>query len=240
VILVDGSQRISLVIKYLTQSLWSHSVIYVGDEILRRQPSRRSELEAQFGEDAEHLIVEALMEGVVLSPVSKYIQYNIRVCRPYSLRKEDRQRVLDEVLSRVGHRYDVRNIVDLARYFFPVSLIPRRFRRRALSIGSGSSTEVICSSMIAHAFHAVGFPVLPRVELDPNPSRRASLLDRLFRRRPDRADRYFQRPPMLVTPRDFDLSPYFEIVKFNFIEEMKFDYRKILWANEERGKLSRG
>ena len=33
--------------------------------------------------------------------------------------------------------------------------------------------------------------------------------------------------------RDFDLSPYFEIVKFNIIEEIKFDYRKIMWAEDE-------
>jgi hypothetical protein len=36
--------------------------------------------------------------------------------------------------------------------------------------------------------------------------------------------------PTLVTPRDFDLSPYFEIIKFNIIENMRFDYHKILWA----------
>ena len=240
VVLVDGNQRISLVIKYLTQSSWSHVVVYVGDEVLRRQPERASELRARFGDEAEHLIVEALMEGVVLSPLSKYIDLNIRVCRPYNLRKEDRLRVLDEILSHVGHRYDVQNIVDLARYFFPVSLIPRRFRRRALAFGSGESTEVICSSMIADAFHVVGFPGLPRVEPDPNASSPPSFLDRLLGRRPNRVDRYFQRHPTLVTPRDFDLSPYFEIVKFNFIEEMKFDYRKILWASDSRGKASAG
>ena len=38
--------------------------------------------------------------------------------------------------------------------------------------------------------------------------------------------------PTLVTPRDFDLSPYFEIVKFNIIENMRFDYHKILWADD--------
>jgi hypothetical protein len=37
--------------------------------------------------------------------------------------------------------------------------------------------------------------------------------------------------PTLITPRDFDLSPYFEIIKFNIIENMRFDYHKILWAD---------
>ena len=40
--------------------------------------------------------------------------------------------------------------------------------------------------------------------------------------------------PTLVTPRDFDLSPYFEIIKFNVIENLRFDYRKILWAEDEQ------
>src|SRR5262245_57945490 len=43
VLLVDGDQRVSQVIKYLTQSAWSHSAIYVGDELWRRQPERRAE-----------------------------------------------------------------------------------------------------------------------------------------------------------------------------------------------------
>jgi hypothetical protein len=33
--------------------------------------------------------------------------------------------------------------------------------------------------------------------------------------------------PLLVTPRDFDLSPYFEVVKFS---RRDFDYKKIKWA----------
>src|SRR5947208_16250256 len=79
VILVDGDQRVSLVIKYLTQSSWSHIALYVGDEAIRRAPERRGELEAAFGAEAEHLLVEAEMRGVVLSPISKYLHNNIRV-----------------------------------------------------------------------------------------------------------------------------------------------------------------
>ena len=233
VILIDGEQRISLVIKYLTLSTWSHVAVYVGDEPLRRAADHGAELRAAFGEEADSLVVEALMEGVVVSPLSKYVDHNIRVCRPYSLRNEDRERVITELLSRVGHRYDVKNIVDLARYFFPVSLIPRRFRNRALTIGSGEPTSVICSSMIAEAFQNVGFPILPKIErLDepPAPRRRWA---RLLGRDSSRVSRYFKQIPTLVTPRDFDLSPYFEIIKFNFIEETKVDYRKIRWAEND-------
>ena len=232
-ILVDGDERVSMVIKYLTQSSWSHVAVYVGDEPLRREPQRRAELEAAFGDEAEHLLVEALMEGVVLSPLSKYLRHNMRVCRPSSLHKEDRDRILDELLARVGQRYDLRNVVDLARYFFPVSLIPRRFRRRALAIGSGEPTAVICSSMIAQAFQNVGFPILPKVERLESSGAKPGAIARWLGRRVRHAGRYFKQPPRLVTPRDFDLSPYFEIVKFNVTEATGFDYRKIRWADSD-------
>jgi len=231
VILVDGNERVSLVIKYLTQSSWSHIAVYVGDEPIRRDPSRRAELEAQFGDEAEFLMVEALMEGVVFSPLSKYLEQNMRVCRPMALRREDRDRILDELLSRVGHRYDLKNIVDLARYFFPVSFVPQRFRARALTVGSGEPTAVICSSMIAEAFQNVGFPILPRVERLETQAPSGRPLFGFLRRGGSRASRFFKQPPPLVTPRDFDLSPYFEIVKYNLFEEMRFDYRKILWVD---------
>ena len=81
VVLVEGNERISECIKYLTQSSWSHSAIYVGDEALRRDPEMCRRVLEQFGEEANHLNVEALVdEGVVLS-LAKYRDFNIRVCR---------------------------------------------------------------------------------------------------------------------------------------------------------------
>ncbi len=237
VILVEGNERVSEVIKYLTQSSWSHAALYVGDEPLKRDPELRKKLIDQYGEDANHLIVEALVEsGVVLAPLSKYRDFNMRVCHPYNLANGDLMRVVDEGLIAVGATYDIRNVIDLARYFLPVSLVPRRFRRKALQFGSGEPTRVICSSLIAECFGHVKFPIVPSfVELPVDSSSiRQHGLRRLISR-PD-AKRYgvLRRvSPTLITPRDFDLSPYFEIVKFNVIEDLKFDYRKIVWAEEQ-------
>ncbi len=234
VILVDGDQRVSEVIKYLTQSTWSHSVLYVGDEILRRFPGQRETLLATHGRDAHHMIVEALMEGVIASPLSKYASFNLRICRPASLRREDLQRVLDEVLAQLGLKYDMKHIYDLARYFFPVSMIPRRLRRHALQFGSGLPTQVICSSLIGRAFQNVGFPILPTTTPSAAPRAPRRLLDRVLRRRPPPYPALFRRQlPSIITPRDFDLSPYFEIVKFNPVEAANFDYRRIRWDDSE-------
>ena len=230
VVLVDGDQRVSEVIKYLTQSSWSHSALYVGDELLKRFPAERDKLVATHGEDAKHMVVEALMEGVVGSPISKYASFNVRVCRPTGLRREDLRRILDEVLAQLGYRYDLKNMIDLARYFFPVSLIPRRFRRRALSFGSGLPTQVICSSIIARAFQNVGFPILPAMTPADAPARRLGWRAWLRRERPFYPALFHRQLPALITPRDFDLSPYFEIVKLNAVEAVRFDYRRIRWA----------
>jgi hypothetical protein len=234
VVLVDGDQRVSEVIKYLTQSSWSHVALYVGDEILQRFPAKRNELIAAHGADAHHMIIEALLEGVVVSPLSKYGDFNLRICRPSGLQRDDRQRVLDEVIAQLGSNYDLRNLFDLARYFFPVSLIPRRFRRRALRFGSGLPTEVMCSSLIARAFQNVGFPILPQMTLakvpPPTPRRLRDYLRRRGRNVTPYSAVFHRELPALVTPRDFDLSPYFDIVKFNNLEAVKFDYRRIKWA----------
>src|SRR5437879_5675728 len=99
VVLVEGNERISEVIKYLTQSSWSHSALYVGDEPLKN-PKLHDQLIEQYGEDARHMIVEALVEsGVVLSPLSKYNDFNIRVCRPYNLAREDVSQLMNVALK---------------------------------------------------------------------------------------------------------------------------------------------
>lgn len=245
IILVEGEQRISEVIKYLTQSSWSHAAIYVGDELFRRHHPQAGQLRAALGDEANFLLVEALVEeGVVASPLSKYINFNIRVCRPHSLRKDHLQKILDDVIGQLGYTYDLQNVFDLARYFLPVSLVPRRFRRKALQFGSGLPTQVICSSMLASAFGKVGFPVVPSVvqrQQNGAPPSPLSFLQRLFigPTQPT-SPLIFRRPhPTLTTPRDFDLSPYFEIVKFNVIESRRFDYSKIVWAEDEEEPIPR-
>lgn len=236
VVLVEGNQRISECIKYLTQSSWSHAALYVGDEPLRHAPELKRRLIEEFGEDdARHLLVEALVErGVVLTPLRRYAEFNIRLCRPYHLTPGDLTVVLGRALASVGRTYDLRNIFDLARYFFPVSVVPPRLGREALHFGSGEPTRVICSSMIAECFEQVRFPILPVFEPYPEGQPRPPLLIWQILRRGRSPYGVFRTvSPSLITPRDFDLSPYFEIVKFNVIEDMRFDYRKMVWVEGE-------
>ena len=236
VLLVEGNERVSEVIKYLSQSSWSHSALYVADEPLKRSPELRRELIEKYGDEANYLLVEALVEsGVVLSPLSKYRDFNVRICRPHQLTPADQAVVVNHALAKVGHTYDLKNLFDLARYFLPVSVVPRRWRRQALEFGSTDPTRVICSSMIAECFSLVRFPIVPRYEpLPPGtealPSR-YGWLERFLRKAPP-PHLLRMVSPTLITPRDFDLSPYFEIVKFNVIESSRFDYHKLRWVEE--------
>lgn len=233
VLLVEGDQRISQVIRYLTQSSWSHCAVYVGDALLRGPSEQAEWARARFGPEASTLLVEAIEGmGVTASPVSKYLRYNIRICRPEGLRRADADEVVRYVCSRIGDRYDLRHIVDLARYFFPVSIVPRRWRRAALTLGRDRDTAVICSTMIARALARVGYPILPQ-RVDGEQAADASGVRRLMPRRWQRQRaRFRRRDPKLVTPRDFDLSPYFQIVKFNHLPGARFDYQDIIWEED--------
>jgi len=233
VLLVDGDQRVSQAVKYLTQSSWSHSALFVGDALLSRWPDRRAELVRKYGRDARFMLVEALVDkGVIASPVTKYIGFNIRICRPIGLRPEDLQIVLDHVISRIGYTYDRRNFLDLTRYLLPFHLVPPTLREEALHFGSGKDTETICSTIIAEAFGKVRYPILPLHVKRRKPRTTRERIRQQILGRPTKyaySGLLRQRHPTLYVPRDFDLSPYFEIVKFSPRDLESFDYRKLQW-----------
>ena len=242
VLLVEGDQRVSAVIKYLTRSSWSHAVLYIGDELLRRDDNLKRRAQETFGDAAEHLIVEALFDGVVASSLARYIAYNVRLCRPHRLRSDHLKVILDDAVAAIGWRYDLRNILDLAIHLIFVSLLPGMYREEMLRFGSGASSQVICTSLLGQLFHKVGFPVLPSVTYPEEssvaevPIRRRpwSLIAR--RRRTFDSGLYRRRHPTLLTPCDFDLSPYFQIVKFNLAPGREFDYSRIEWESEVEPK----
>ena len=84
ILLVEGNQHISAAIKYLTQSTWSHSALYVGDALP----------EPADGSERPRLIEVNLGEGCVAVPLSKYRTYNTRICRANGLSPEDREHVV--------------------------------------------------------------------------------------------------------------------------------------------------
>ena len=209
VLLIEGNKRVSVAIKYLTQSTWSHAAFCVGDT-----------LGQSGGKTEQKILIEAdLRRGVIAVPVSKYRGFNTRICRPVGLTDEDRQKVISFMVERLGLRYDLKNIVDLMRYLLPTPPVPTPWRRRMLALGSGDPTRAICSTLIAQAFQSVRYPILPDV-------RRESIVGSDINCRIAR-EIFHIRHHSLFTPRDFDVSPYFSIVKPTL--DRNFDYKKLNW-----------
>jgi hypothetical protein len=204
VLLVEGNNHISGVIKYLTQSTWSHAALYVGP------------IGDRATEEGEPLVlVEAnIGEGVVAAPLSKYARFHTRICRPTGLTEDDRARVCAYAGERIGFDYDLKNIIDLLRYLLPLP-VPQRWRRRMMSLGSGHPTRIICSALIAQAFENVRYPILPKVARSASETAWQDILE--------------IRHSSLYAPRDFDISPYFEVVKPTLVRG--FDYKAMAWAD---------
>ena len=205
VLLVEGNNHISGVIKYLTQSTWSHAALYVGPIGDRCAPN---------GEPL--VLVEAnIGQGVVAAGLSKYLRFHTRICRPVGLTEDDAARVCAYATERIGFDYDVKNILDLMRYLMPLP-VPQRWRRRLMALGSGHPTRIICSALIAQAFANVRYPILPKVTTVESEQAREEILE--------------IRHSSLYAPRDFDISPYFEVVKPTILKG--FDYRTMAWNDQ--------
>jgi hypothetical protein len=107
----------------------------------------------------------------------------------------------------------MRQILDLARFLFPWAILPRRWRSSLFEHNAGEPTRTVCSTLLVDAFSSIKFPVLPVVQAGQ-----------------DGAIRLYRRNSRLFAPRDFDYSPYFDIIKYPFVA---FDeggmYRQLPW-----------
>lgn len=205
VLLVDGTSKISTAIKYLTQSTWSHAALFVGDAV---DPD---------GQGHADWFVEAdVLEGIRAVRLATLAAEHTRICRPFGLTPADASGVVGFAASHLGHAYDLLNVLDLARYLVPQPPVPARWRRRLIALGSGDPTRAICSTLIASAFQAVRFPILPDVDqIGGVPSEWTETCLHV-------------RHHSLFTPRDFDVSSYFDVVKPSVAAG--FDYRRLHWA----------
>lgn len=213
VLLIEGNQQVSVAIKYLTQSTWSHAAMYIGEQDAM-----------QDGTSGKHTLVEVdLDKGCHVLPLSRYRNFNVRICRPHALTPQDRELVIRYMTDRIGTIYDLKNIFDLLRYLIPTPPVPVRWRRRMIALGSGDPTRAICSSLIAQAFQSVRYPILPTIQQErPSASGSSGY---------SAAEIYHIRHHSLFAPRDFDISPYFSIIKPAI--ENGLNYKAIVWADDK-------
>ncbi len=217
VLLIEGRNRISSVIKQITQSTWSHSALYIGRLYDIDDIHMRARVKKYYkGPLDEQLIIESLMgKGTVITSLSRYKDYHIRICRPRNLSRTDAQKVINFAIGHLGMRYSIRHIFDLARFMFPWSILPRRWRSSLFVHNALKPTEEICSSLIATAFESVNFPIMPEVIYDKEGITLVS------------------RNPRLFTPKDFDYSPFFDIIKYPMLTMVQPGaYHSLHWKKD--------
>ena len=223
VVLVEGRSDMSRMIKLFSNSHWSHVALYVGN-VLRKPDYNQEDVDLdRYGQDANHMVIEASSsEGVFASPLTKYRDFNIRICRPYGIMESDLHQVLEQVVGRLGTRYDDQNIAAIAIMVLKSMWRSRSRQQIRACLGNCNNYQVICSGMIAEAFQSVGYPIVP------------ALLQKEKEEAFDDGNPYgaglIMRHYTQIMPKDFDLSPNFEVIKFNIVGTPAFDY-KSLWID---------
>jgi hypothetical protein len=215
VLLVEGRSNVAEIIKSITQSMWTHSFFYIGRLHDIDDPMLRDHIQKyRHCMPEEQLIIEAILgKGIIVTSIENYEGEHLRICRPRGITRGDSQNVIRYAINDLGKDYNVRQIMDLARFMFPYWFLPRRWRSTLFEHNAGRPTKTVCSTMMAEAFAKVRFPIIPVLHQDE-----AGNL------------KLIRGNSKLMTPRDFDHSPYFDVIKYPILD---FDelgiYRKLPW-----------
>jgi len=182
VLLVEGDYGVSDWIKVYSSHTWSHCALFVGD-----QPRAISGSPTEIVEDDPSLVEAIMGRGVIFGSLSKYEGCNLRICRPRNLTRMQRETVIRWAIGKIGVSYDLENVLQfMSMPFEDQEVLPTH------DIGEVSSGKFTCSSLLAAAFGQVGLDVL-------------HYFDRTAKEIV--AYHYSQ-----IQPKDFDLSPSFDII----------------------------
>ena len=121
-------------------------------------------------------------------------------------------------INRIGFGYDTKNILDLMRFLIPLP-IPQRWRRQDDRAGLRRSDQdhLLGADRAGFRGGALSDPAEDHSGRQPQGRAREIL---------------HIRDSSLYMPRDFDISPYFAIVKPTIDEG--FDYTALHWADKPK------
>jgi len=219
VLLIEGRSIVSNVIKQVTQSAWTHSCMYIGRIHDIEDENLQNILRQHYkGPPHKQLILESLLgKGLICSPIESYRGYHIRISRPRNLTRKDSQKVIAYMINNLGSEYNIRQLYDMWRFFMPWGFFPRRWRSSLFENPNSPSARTVCSTIIAQAFQSVHFPILP-----------------LIKRSNKNGIELYQLNPKTLTPKDFDYSPYFDIIKYPFVELIDTEfYHSLPWNKDQ-------
>ncbi len=202
VLLVDGRTRLDERVRGITTSRWSQAVLYLGRLHEIRDAALRATITEYFAcEPDTQLILRAIpSRGLCLDALSELQEEHLRICRPRGMRGDDAQTVIRYAISRLGVVPPL-TLREGLRLLLPWGLVPRRWRTGLFARLAGRTLRMLTGSAVGEAFSFIQFPVLPLVK------RTETDISRLYRRH-----------PRIFYPADFDHSPYFDIVKYPFVD----------------------
>lgn len=204
VLLIDGRSRLDEALKTVTSSRWSRACLYLGqlhdvaDPALRRQLSEYLPCSVDT-----RLILEARLDsGIRLQTLSVLEHEHLRICRPRGLQQEESGAALRHVISRLGLGAQ-RSWFAILALLLPWGWLPRRWRCSLFATMAGSLLRQLVGTPIGEAFEFVQFPVLP-----------------LVKQQRDGKARLFSRQPGIYFAADFDHSPYLDVIKYPFVDQL--------------------
>ncbi len=204
VLLIDGRARLDEALKTVTSSRWSRACLYLGQLHDIADPGLRRQLSDYLPCSADtRLIIEARLDsGVRLRTLSALEHEHLRICRPRGLQAEESGAALRHVISRLGLGVQ-RSWFAIVVLLLPWGWLPRRWRCGAFTALAGSLLRQLVGTPIGEAFEFVQFPVLP-----------------LIKQQRDGKARLFSRQPGIYFAADFDHSPYLDVIKYPFVDQL--------------------
>jgi hypothetical protein len=139
---------------------------------------------------------------VRLVSVAEFADLHTRVCRPVGLTAAEIDTLVGTAVARLGHQYDLKNVIDLARYLLPTP-VPVRWRRRMLG-----------GQRRPHPRHLLDAdrPSFPVDSSDPAADRDRAVAGPMC---PGLWPRFFMCGTTACSPRATSTSPNFAIIKPN-------------------------
>lgn len=213
VILVEGRSVADDVVRDITCCQWTHSLLYIGRLMDIEDPDVRTLIRQHIDCEPDMALVidTRLGDGVQVRLFSDFEREHMRLCRPKGVADKDLIQVIRYAVSRLGTDREVTELPDLAKFYFPWGLIPLNWRLALFRYNPGTHSRLMSSNLIADAFGFIQFPIMPLVKTT---GRNGAQL--------------FRRTPRLCLPKDIDLSPYFDVVKYPFIDFSNYSGENLL------------
>lgn len=145
VLLTDGNTRAAAIVRRVTKSPWAHVSLYVGP--------------LEDGMDPRCVVEADLVAGVRAVRLSELKARRVYILRAMCLTDADRRRLADWVISRIGDKYDLAHAWALGTRLLRLPL-PLRLPSTS-TYPPEISGRFICSSLLAHAFLKIGYPIVP-------------------------------------------------------------------------------